>query len=357
MTVLLGMFVVFGAAIAGMEFVTRGTNQASLLVTMSYWTGMTTGPLALAAVAVLARGNWLRHGRRACLSTYPLVGFMAVMWLVMAIRMDIYPWTQEPTIAWLSKNFFLARNFILLLLTFVIGRGLARAVTQNSPKAATYATLYIMVWVITMSMVAFDWVMTLEYPFINTLFGGYFFIMSFLMGIIITAYFAAARVLGGEADKKILLRDTAIMMLAFCFLRAGFMFAQYLPIWYGNIPEEVNYLYKRVSPMPYYWLARLVLALYFVIPFLTLLSRPIKKKPIPVALLGLSILVGLYIEQLMFVVPVVGVNAIVLGVETVLMVVLLIATIRRRNSFMLQEVTVSGGERDATGNLASAANH
>ena len=84
----------------------------------------------------------------------------------------------------------------------------------------------------------------------------------------------------------------------------GYLFyAQLLVIWYGNLPEETRFVILRTKLDPWKPWAWVVLFMVFLIPFLTLLSKKIKIKRIPMILITLMILVGMWMERFLLVVP------------------------------------------------------
>ncbi|MDH3217212.1 MAG: hypothetical protein OEN01_13165 [Candidatus Krumholzibacteria bacterium] len=339
---LIVLFIVFGMVIAVLETFVNQTSDGTLLLTLTFWTMLVQGAVSLAAVGETAKGLWLIPIKRELLCLYPLLLFMALLYLLMGMRMDIYPWTAHPN-AWLNARFFIVRNFVVMMLAFWVAHLLARSVMRGDPKKNTYAVLYILLFVTSQSLVAFDWIMSLEYPWISTLFGGHFFIQSFLMGLLFSAVVIFFRTRVGVTGLTETLRDTGKMMFGFSFMWGGFLFAQYLTIWYGNIPEEVSFILKRVDPAPYWGLSRLALALIFAIPFLALLSRKLKTMPAGMLFVVLSSVVGLFIEKIILITPVVPVNPVVVGIEFFAMIVLVTLVFRTRDSFMPQLVTDPGG--------------
>jgi len=115
-------------------------------------------------------------------------------------------------------------------------------------------------------------------------------------------------------------------------------------IWYGNIPEEVGYVLRRVEEPPFAGLSRAVLFLVWVIPFAVLLSRPLKTVPPAMAGVAGLVLTGLFIEKLVLVLPVAGVNPGVLAFETVVLLGLVAFFISARESIAPQQVAGTGSE-------------
>jgi hypothetical protein len=175
------------------------------------------------------------------------------------------------------------------------------------------------------------------------------------MGLMFSAIIIFFRTRGGVTGLTETLRDTGKMMFGFSFLWGGFLFAQYLTIWYGNIPEEVAYIMKRVDPAPYWGLSRVAITLIFAVPFLALLSRKLKTVPVLMLLVSMSAAIGLFLEKFILITPVVPVNPVVVAAEFVLMLVLVILVYRGRDSFMSQLVTAESADRSHVPPNAKAA--
>jgi hypothetical protein len=74
-------------------------------------------------------------------------------------------------------------------------------------------------------------------------------------------------------------------------------------IWYGNLPEEVGFIARRLASQPARGLM-LFPAACFGVPFLALLPARAKRSPAVLAAASVAILLGLLAERLVFVLPV-----------------------------------------------------
>src|SRR6185295_5003582 len=72
--------------------------------------------------------------------------------------------------------------------------------------------------------------------------------------------------------------DLANLMLAFVMLWAYFSFSQYLIIWSGNLPEEIAWYLHRLQT-GWRFVAITLVIFHFVVPFILLLSRAVKRRP------------------------------------------------------------------------------
>ena len=333
---------IVGAVVASVELFLRRTADATFLVALTYTTAVVEGCVALAATGELAKGVWLVPIKRELYSVYPLLLVVALLSLLLGAKIEIYGWSERPN-GWLNVRFFLARNFVVLFLTFLTARKLVTAVSRGSPHKNRYAAFYIALFIVSQSLVAFDWIMSLEYPWVSTLLGGYFFNESFLIGLAAATFILFFRMRDSSHRLTETLRDTAKMMFAFSVVWVGFFFAQFLVIWYGNIPEEVGYVFTRVKQPPYAGLSRAVLFSVWVIPFVVLLSRPLKTVAPVMAGVAALIAAGLFIEKLVLVLPVARVSPPALAIEVALLLSLVGLFIAGRDSIVPQRVTDTGG--------------
>jgi len=84
-------------------------------------------------------------------------------------------------------------------------------------------------------------------------------------------------------------------------LWGGLFFAQFILLWYGNLPEEVGFIVRRLAAPPTRALAALFPAACFGVPFLVLLPARAKRSPVMVGAVSISILLGLLAERIFFV--------------------------------------------------------
>jgi hypothetical protein len=80
------------------------------------------------------------------------------------------------------------------------------------------------------------------------------------------------------------------------------MFAQFLVIWYGNLPEETGFVFTRLWG-PWLPIGRAVLLGLFIIPFFGLLGVLPKQLPVTLGLFTAISLVALWLERYLLVVP------------------------------------------------------
>ena len=301
------LYVWSGAAAVAILILGLLSKDASLLPGLLFWTAVGQGILALCAAGDLTKARWLAPVKEQLLSVHPYLLLFPVAFLIFSRNIAIYPWAEHPG-GWLSPGFFVIRNVAALLLTWFVGRTYAKAALRGADSTRTLAAFYALVFVLNQSLIAFDWVMSFEYPWVSTLFGGYFFIEALYAGIAFTAAVLALLAWRSRDELEASLRDSATLLFGFALLWAGQMFAQYLVIWYGNIPEEAGFLARRVAESPLRELSTAVLFTLFVIPFVVLLSRKAKTTPWIVLAMAKLVFIGILIERLVLLIPVTEMN-------------------------------------------------
>jgi Ni/Fe-hydrogenase subunit HybB-like protein len=160
------------------------------------------------------------------------------------------------------------------------------------------------------SLIGFDLVMALDRQWYSTLFGGYFFISSFYIGlgaIIVTIFVVRKYVNTEEPIETNALWDLGKLVFAFCLLTAYFFWAQYLITWYGNLPEEVGFFIRRFQDPSWRSLTWVAIALTFAIPFLALLSQRAKQSW-ALFFIATTALIGMWLERYLLIVPSLGLS-------------------------------------------------
>ena len=183
-----GLAVLIAAAGALMAFVSLTPapgRGGSLLLALLFFVAVVEGCIAAAAAGATVNARWVGSVRKELLSVTPLLLLLSFLLLLLIPFVDTYPWAGKPGI-WLRKDFFIGRNLVFLLLAYVTARRFA-AVPADGEGTKSRAAWYLLVFVVSQTLTAFDLVMSLEYPWISALLGGYFFIESIYGGFAVSA--------------------------------------------------------------------------------------------------------------------------------------------------------------------------
>jgi hypothetical protein len=157
-----------------------------------------------------------------------------------------------------------------------------------------------------MSMFAFDLIMSLSPWWYSNMFGAWVTVSGFWLSLNALGFttMVGRDWLGlGKFVRTSLMHDLGRFMLAGTMFWAYTAFAQLLPIWYTDMPEETDFLLVRLFLPEWAWLAQTVAIMCFLAPFTILLSRGIKKMRWPFVGICTLIMVGIFLERTLLVQP------------------------------------------------------
>jgi hypothetical protein len=151
----------------------------------------------------------------------------------------------------------------------------------------------LILYAITATLAAIDWIMALEPGWYSTIIG-----LLFISGQVLTALafaIVALLILARHSRLAAVLRadhlhDLGKLLLVFVMVWAYLAFSQLLIIWAENLPEEIPYYLHRLSG-GWLWLGVLLVAFHFAIPFFLLLSRQVKRSARALTILAVLIIV------------------------------------------------------------------
>ena len=306
---------------------------AAFLVNSIFFLGIGIGTLFFLAIQYAAQVGWSAGLIRVfeAVSMYvgiPLLGilFLAVTggmhmhhlwhWMAEGI-MDPASANYDPIIAgkeaYLNMPFFTIRTLAYL----VIWAGAAYLLRRNSLRedalpagqnlfftqrklAATFIVLY----AVTSSTSAWDWVMSIDTHWFSTLFGWYTFAGMFVTAMTVLNLLVMYLRINNHlpwinANHQ---HDLGKFMFAFSVFWTYLWFSQYMLIWYSNIPEEVTYYLPRFKG-EYKPLFVIMVAMNFIFPILVLMSRDAKRIFGFIGLAAAFVLAGHWLDHYIMIMP------------------------------------------------------
>ena len=316
-----------------------------------FFTSISIGGVLLAMATWITKAKWNWSVRRVSQSFAAFLPIAFVLLLPMLLlRENYFPWIEmmagDPIVqkkaAYLNIPFLIARNVGGLAVLFGMalyfvylavrpdmglteksdqddaGRKLWRTrLTQgwmgqeqeevNSyHRMTTLAPAFVLVYALVMTIVSYDWIMSLEPHWGSTMFGPWFFMGAFWGGIASTALWSLyVRTKHKDLGHAIGLQqrhDLGKLAFAFTVFWTYLFFGQYIVIWYGKLPWEQAWIIRR-SEAPWGAYSAMVIVLCFVIPFAGLIGRKAKMKPALLGTLATVILTGLWFERYGMVAP------------------------------------------------------
>jgi gas vesicle protein len=162
---------------------------------------------------------------------------------------------------------------------------------------------FLVFFIVSESIMAWDWLMSFDPHWFSTLFGWYVFASFFVSGIttisMVTLYLKSKGYLENVNSSHI--HDLSKFMFGISVFWTYLWFSQFMLIWYANIPEEITYFKTRIDvyTLPF-WGA---VVMNFVFPLLVLINTDFKRIAPIIIGAGVVILCGHYIDFFNMVMP------------------------------------------------------
>jgi len=170
-------------------------------------------------------------------------------------------------------------------------------------KMIRYSATFLVFFAATSSTSAWDFIMSLDPHWFSTLFGWYTFAGLFVSGLsvmsLLTIYLKSNGYLENVNENH--LHDLGKFMFAFSIFWTYLWFAQFMLIWYANLPEEITYFLARFSHYKGLFIANVLIN--FFIPFLSLMKRDAKRKMRLLIFVAVVIFCGHWIDVFLMIMP------------------------------------------------------
>lgn len=260
------------------------------------------GALFFILIQFLTRAGWSSSIRRVAeilmaVLPWSAVLFVPVLLMLFANDTSLYEWNQSAEaiensvirakIGYLERGFFTFRTVLYIgllsgIALWYFNKSRAQDETGDvelSIDRQKWAGPMVMVFSLTASFAAFDWVMSIDADWYSTIFGVYIFSASMM------AFFALMVVLcmnlqnAGKIKDLVTIEhyhDMGKFMFGFVMFWSYIAFSQLLLYWYGNIPEE-TYWYKVRLMGGWEYFSYGLIFVHFIIPFLGLMSHHVRR--------------------------------------------------------------------------------
>jgi Ni/Fe-hydrogenase subunit HybB-like protein len=165
-------------------------------------------------------------------------------------------------------------------------------------KNTVWSAIYIVLFALTvMSSIPWLWLMSIDAHWYSTMYSWYNFASTFVSGIaLITIFVVFLKNYGYlEYTNREHIHDLGKFQFAFSIFWTYLWFAQFMLIWYANIPEETTYFEPRVEGAynAIFWLN---LIINFLAPLLILMRRSPKRNYGTITMMSVLILFGHWLD-------------------------------------------------------------
>ena len=307
---------------------------SALYVACIFFLLVTLGVLAFYAIQQVAQSGWSPVLFRVMqgITAYLPVG--SVIFFIILVICGLHIFDSNHLFVWLSEgitdptkpNFdkLIANksgylNFLFWIIRaaiFLIGWNLYRYFSRKNCLAQDEATDdsfykknfkmsagFLVFFIVTESIMSWDWIMSIDPHWFSTLFGWYVF-ASFIVSAVtticlVTLYLKSKGYLEHVNTSHI--HDLAKFMFGFSVFWTYLWFSQFMLIWYADIPEEITYFVTRIQlyNLPFFG----AVVMNFVFPLLILINTDFKRISWVLVMAGTVILLGHYIDFFNMIMP------------------------------------------------------
>lgn len=290
-----------GATLAAAAGDGRDRAMFSYLWAYEVFLGLALAALGFLVIDHTVRSSWSVVVRRIAETMAVTLPLFVLLWIPIGTigYHSLYPWTHELHDALLAKKrWFLSDGFFFgrAAFYFIVWSALSwflysTSVKQDAlgDKPAERDALSRKLWKVsaggvvlyglTQSFAAIDWLMSLQPHWYSTIFGVYFFAASIQAFFAVLALLAMGLQRGGALKHAITVEhfhDLGKYTYGFTVFWAYIAFSQFVLIWYANIPEETIFYMTRLEG-GWNWVSYLLPIGHFFLPFFLLLSRHVKR--------------------------------------------------------------------------------
>ena len=299
---------------------------AAVYVAAIFFLLVTMGVLAFYAIQIVAQAGWspvlfrVMQGITAYLPVGSVIFFILLVLCGLHFN-HLFVWMDADVVAgdkiirnksgYLNFPFWIVRAAI-----FLIGWNLYNFYTRKFCLAQDRATdnsqfkknfnasaIFMVFFIVSESIMSWDWIMSVDPHWYSTLFGWYVFASFFVSGItvimLVTLYMKSINLLPHVNTSHI--HDLAKFIFGISIFWTYLWFSQFMLIWYANIPEEVTYFITRIEDYQIPFFA--TIGMNFIFPVLILINTDFKRISWILVMAGIVILLGHYVDFFVMIMP------------------------------------------------------
>jgi hypothetical protein len=302
----------------------------SYLVGFTYWGGVAIAGLLWVMIFHAFHAKWmvvLRRPFEAIAASLPLFALLFIPVAIALVKGNLYPWVHldemrlnaeqlevmHKKAGYLNVGFFIVRSIIYFALMIFLSQRLwswstrqdATGDIQLTASSRRLAAGGLPFLALTVAFAAFDWIMSLSPLWFSTMFGVYYFAGAFLtcmslisiVNTLATGKDNYAQLVTAEHSHNV-----GKLMFAFTCFWTYIGFSQFMLIWIANLPEETPFFSLRMAD-PWKPVSIALIVTHFFVPFLTLLSRKLKRQPRKLRVMGFWLLAVNFLDLYWLIMP------------------------------------------------------
>ncbi len=303
---------------------------ANLWINNMYFLGIALLGVFFVAIQYVAQAGWSASLIRIPMSFgnwLPIAGILTLVIFLLGGH-DIFHWTHDYLFdvndprydsiiagkeGFLNTPFFIGRLVVYFAVWFIMFRWIKNKSLQEDLNGGSsyYYKLrgisagFIVIFAVTSSTSAWDWILSIDTHWFSTMFGWYVFASWWVTAL--AAITLITVILKENGYLKIVntgvLHDLGKFVFAFSIFWTYIWFSQFMLIYYSNIPEETVYFIERLSSDHYSTVFFVNLILNFFFPFLVFMPRDSKRHTVFLKIVTIVVLIGHWFDFYLMVTP------------------------------------------------------
>jgi len=297
---------------------------ANYLLNNVYFLSLAVGAVLFLSIQRVTHSGWSAGFIRVpeAMGFYiPVAGILFL--LLIPGAHSLYHWSHadavshDPLLAhkapYLNMPFWVIRMVVFfalwILMTWLIRRlslreDLAGGLTFFK-KGEHYAKIYIFIIIITFSFAMIDWIMSIDAHWYSTIFAIRNFVAAFHHASIVIAFIVLILHQRGYFPflNKFHVGDFSRYIFMLCIIWGYFWFAEFMLIWYANIPEETTYFISRVRGEGWRVFFFANILINWFLPFILLMPKATAQNKLVVKIVIPILIIGQFVDLYLQIFP------------------------------------------------------
>lgn len=322
--IIMGVLVAVGLAAVVYGFLNdQGRTWANYLLNNYYFFSIAMGGAFFFVIQYISQSGWSAGFKRVPEAMMAWIPFAAVFFLLLYFGVhSIYHWSHPDVLQddsllahkspFLNVPFFFIRMVVFFALWIVFSYLLRKFSLKEDieggskwfVKSELYSKIFVFILAFTFSLSGIDWIMSIDAHWYSTLFALKNMIAAFLHGSSVLILIILILQKRGYFPflNSYHLHDFGRYLFMLAIIWGYFWFAQFMIIWYGNIPEETIY-YSIRWEKGWQTLFFLDIAINWAVPFFLLLPVKASKNRLVIIIVILFLIIGQYIDLYLQIMP------------------------------------------------------
>ncbi len=329
------LILALGIILTGLSFNSDNVRASyNLIITLTWVYSIGLGALFLIALEYIVNADWSVPFRRVTEIVASLIFVVPILALPLLLNLDtVFTWLNPALMKadtylagkapYLNKDFFIYRSIAIFVIMFLFyfllaGRSMMQDKSKN-PKvnklSVKLSAIFMPIFAISITVVAMDWLMSLEPKWFSTIFGVYYFAGSVVSALAVITFISIVLKEQGFLGKYLKedhFYNFGALLFAFVNFWAYIAFSQFMLIWYANLPDETMWYMIR-GANGWFPVSIGLIFIKFAIPYMALLTRPSKSNPFRLKLIAVWLFIAHYYDLYWMIMPDYGKRAGAMG--------------------------------------------